>query len=172
MIKIFYRLGDEIMLSRSQTEFATISKENVLWIDILEPTGEEKRATEIFLGTEIQSRDQTEEIESSSRFSEDEMGIYANTYFLSPTGDEMSSDPVSFIITDHTLTTLRDIPLRSFEQLHDVSVKVHPLLHYLKEKGETVREHLRPGLDLHLKQVERTQRYVPEGCQGMVRYYE
>ena len=117
MIKIFYRLGNEILLSRSQTEFATISKENVLWIDILEPTGEEKRATELFLGTEIQSRDQTEEIESSSRFSEDEMGIYANTYFLSPTGDEMSSDPVSFIITDHTLTTLRDIPLRSFDLL-------------------------------------------------------
>jgi len=117
MIKIFYRLGEEIMLARSQTEFATISKENVLWIDILEPTGEEKRATELFLGTEIQSRDQTEEIESSSRFSEDEMGIYANTYFLSPTGDEMSSDPVSFIITDHTLTTLRDIPLRSFDLL-------------------------------------------------------
>ena len=117
MIKIFYRLGNEILLSRSQTEFATISKENVLWIDILEPTGEEKRATEEFLGTEIQSRDQTEEIESSSRFSEDEMGIYANTYFLSPTGDEMSSDPVSFIITDHTLTTLRDIPLRSFDLL-------------------------------------------------------
>ena len=117
MIKIFYRLGNEIMLSRSQTEFATISKENVLWIDILEPTGEEKRATENFLGTEIQSRDQTEEIESSSRFSEDENGIFANTYFLSPTGDEMSSDPVSFIITDHTLTTLRDIPLRSFDLL-------------------------------------------------------
>ena len=117
MIKIFYRRGNEIMLSMSQTEFATISKENVLWIDILEPTGEEKRATEKFLGTEIQSRDQTEEIESSSRFSEDEFGIYANTYFLSPTGDEMSSDPVSFIITDHTLTTLRDIPLRSFDLL-------------------------------------------------------
>ena len=29
----------------------------------------------------------------------------------------MSSDPVSFIITDHTLTTLRDIPLRSFDLL-------------------------------------------------------
>jgi magnesium transporter len=125
MIKIFYRLGNEIMLSRSQTEFATISKENVLWIDILEPTGEEKRATEEFLGTEIQSRDQTEEIESSSRFSEDEIGIYANTYFLSPTGDEMSSDPVSFIITDHTLTTLRDIPLRSFDLLQ-MKVQARP----------------------------------------------
>ena len=117
MIKIFYRHGNEIMLSRSETEFATISKENVLWIDILEPTGDEKRATENFLGTEIQSRDQTEEIESSSRFSEDETGIFANTFFLSPAGDEMSMDPVSFIITDHTLTTLRDIPLRSFDLL-------------------------------------------------------
>ena len=125
MIKIFYRLGNEILLSQSQTEFATISKENVLWIDILEPTGEEKRATEKFLGTEIQSRDQTEEIESSSRFSEDEIGIYANTYFLSPTGDEMSSDAVSFIITDYTLTTLRDIPLRSFDLLQ-MKVQARP----------------------------------------------
>ena len=125
MIKIFYRLGNEIMLSRSQTEFATISKENVLWIDILEPTGEEKRATEKFLGTEIQSRDQTEEIESSSRFSEDEYGLYANTYFLSPTGDEMSSDPVSFILTDYTLTTLRDIPLRSFD-MFQMKIQARP----------------------------------------------
>ncbi len=117
MIKIFYRLGNEIMLSRSQTEFATISKENVLWIDILEPTGEEKRATETFLGTEVQSRDQTEEIESSSRFWEEDEGIFANTSFLSPAGDEMTTDPVSFIITDYTLTTLRDIPLRSFDLL-------------------------------------------------------
>ena len=97
MIKIFYRLGNEIMLSRSQTEFATISKENVLWIDILEPTGEEKRATETFLGTEVQSRDQTEEIESSSRFWEEDEGIFANTSFLSPAGDEMTTDPVSCV---------------------------------------------------------------------------
>ena len=119
MIRIFYRNGEEILLSQSQTEFAAISKENVLWIDLLEPTGEEKRAAEAFLGAKIQSRAQAEEIESSSRFHEAEGLIYANTNFLSPAGDEMSMDPVSFMLTKNTLTTLRDIPIRSFDLLRN-----------------------------------------------------
>ena len=117
MIRIFYRRGSEVLFTQSQTEFATISKENVLWIDLLSPSGEEKRAAETFLDTELQSRAQAEEIESSSRFSEDDKAIYANTNFLSPADDEMLMDPVSFILTDRTLTTMRDIPLRSFDTL-------------------------------------------------------
>ena len=117
MIKIFYRRGSEIVLSRSQTEFASISKENVLWIDLLQPTGDEKRATETFLGTEVQTRAEAEEIESSSRFSEEDGIIFANTNFLSPADDEMLMDPVSFILAGNTITTLREIPLRSFDTL-------------------------------------------------------
>ena len=117
MISIFYRQGAEIIVSQHETEFAQLSKSNVLWIDLLSPTGDEKRAAEAFLGTEIQSRATAEEIESSSRFSENEIAIFANTNFLSPAGDEMSEDPVSFTIVGGTLTTLRDIPLRSFDQL-------------------------------------------------------
>jgi len=119
MIKIFYRLGQEIVLSQSQTEFAAIGKENVLWIDLLEPTGDEKRAVEAFLGTEIQSRAEAEEIESSSRFSEEGKVLFANTNFLSPADDEMLMDPVSFILCDGMLTTLREIPLRSFDTLQN-----------------------------------------------------
>lgn len=117
MIKIFYRQGGEILLARSQTEFATIGKENVIWIDLQQPTGDEKRAAEAFLGTKIQNRGQAEEIETSSRFYETVGYIFANTNFLSPTGDEMSMDPVSFILTKHTLVTLREIPVRSFDLL-------------------------------------------------------
>jgi len=119
MISIFYRQGSEVLLSRSETEFATIGKENVLWIDLLKPTGDEKRATEAFLGTEIQSRAQAEEIESSSRFYEEGDSIFANTNFLSPAGDEMSLDPVSFIITKKILTTLREMPLRSLDVIRN-----------------------------------------------------
>lgn len=117
MIKIFYRRGADINLARSQTEFATIGKENVLWIDLLEPTGDEKRAVEAFLGTEIQTRAQAEEIESSSRFYEEDNAIFANTNFLSPAGDEMAMDPVSFILVDNILTTIREIPIRSFDTI-------------------------------------------------------
>ena len=129
MIKIFYRQGEEILLSQSKTEFAAISKENTLWIDLLDPTGEEKRAAEAFLGATIQSRAQAEEIESSSRFHEADGIIYANTNFLSPTGDEMSMDPVSFMLTKHTLTTLRDIPIRSFDLLTN-KIQARPDLYH------------------------------------------
>ena len=86
-------------------------------LDLLSPTGDEKRATEAFLGTEIQSRATAEEIESSSRFSENDVAIFANTNFLSPADDEMAIDPVSFTLAGDVLTTLREIPLRSFTSL-------------------------------------------------------
>ena len=117
MIKIFYRRGAEIVFAQSETEFAAISKENVLWIDLLQPSGEQKRAVEAYLGTEIQSRAEAEEIESSSRFSEEDGVIFANTNFLSPADDEMLMDPVSFIIAGGILTTVREMPLRSLDTL-------------------------------------------------------
>ena len=117
MIKIFYRLGAEVRFAQSQTEFASIGKENVLWIDLLEPSGDEKRAVESYLGTEIQSRAEAEEIESSSRFYEEDGAIFANTNFLSPAGDEMAMETVSFILKDGILTTLREIPIRTFNTL-------------------------------------------------------
>ena len=117
MISIFYRQGADINVSQHETDFARLGKDNVLWVDLLSPTGDEKRATEAFLGTEIQSRATAEEIESSSRFSENEVAIFANTNFLSPAGDEMAIDPVSFTLVGDVLTTLREIPLRSFTSL-------------------------------------------------------
>ena len=118
MINIFYRLGGKVDYFQSETEFAQLAREDVLWIDLLDPSGEEKRATERFLGTEIQSRAQAEEIESSSRYYETEAAVFANTNYLTPTDDEYSSDAVSFIISDcGTLTTLREVPLRSVTSL-------------------------------------------------------
>jgi len=117
MINIFYRLGSEIVFAQSETEFARLNRDSVLWIDLMDPSGEEKRAAEAFLGTEIQSRAQAEEIESSSRFSESHDAIFANTNYISPEGDELSEDPVSFTLVGNILTTLREIPLRSFTSL-------------------------------------------------------
>ena len=117
MVKIFYRSGAEILSSQSETELSAIGRENVIWIDMLEPTGEQKRYVEQYLGTEIQSRAEAEEIESSSRYSEENGAIFANTNFLSPADDEMLMDAVSFILVKGVLTTIREIPLRSLNTL-------------------------------------------------------
>ena len=117
MVKIFYRSGAEILSSQSETELSAIGRENVIWIDMLQPTGEQKRLVEQYLGTEIQSRAEAEEIESSSRYSEENGAIFANTNFLSPADDEMLMDAVSFILVKGVLTTIREIPLRSLNTL-------------------------------------------------------
>lgn len=117
MIRIFHRSGNEILISNAMEDLTTLERENVLWIDLIEPSGEEKRAAESFNNAMIQSRAQAEEIESSSRFHEAGGIIFANTNFISPTANEMSMDPVSFILAPGTLTTLREIPIRSFDLL-------------------------------------------------------
>ena len=117
MVKILYRSGAEILSTQTEAELAAISRENVLWIDMLQPTGEQKRFVEQYLGTEIQSRAEAEEIESSSRFFEEGGAIFAYTNFLSPADDEMLMDAVSFILVNGVLATIREIPLRSLNTL-------------------------------------------------------
>lgn len=90
---------------------------DVLWIDMIDVEGDEKRAVEAFLGTKLQTRAQAEEIESSSRFSETDEAIFANTNFVIPGPDEYSMETVSFILCHSVLTTIREVPLRSFNIL-------------------------------------------------------
>ncbi|MCR5003437.1 MAG: magnesium and cobalt transport protein CorA [Bacteroidales bacterium] len=117
MINIFYRKNGQIEYEQTIEVYANLAIEDVIWIDLLAPDGEEKHSTEEFLGTEIQSRAQAEEIESSSRYSENETAIFANTNFLLPGSDEYEMEAVSFTIVGDTLTTMRSVPLRSITEL-------------------------------------------------------
>ena len=129
MLNIFYRQNGKIGVSQSEKDFAQISLEDTVWIDLVDPSGVEKRAVEAFLGTEIQSRAQAEEIESSSRYFETDDAIFANTNFLTPGAEEYMMQAVSFTLVDQTLTTLREVPLRSFTELQrrlQVNPKQYP----------------------------------------------
>jgi magnesium transporter len=117
MIDIFYRSNGKVLLSQSVADFTALKHEDVIWIDLFSPNGDEKRAAEAFLNTEIQSRAQAEEIESSSRFSETDTAIFANTNFLIPGPEEYTMEAVSFTLVGNVLATLRDVPLRSFTDL-------------------------------------------------------
>ena len=56
MIAIFYRSNGKILLSQSAADFNVLKQDDVIWIDLFSPDGDEKRAVERFLDTEIQSR--------------------------------------------------------------------------------------------------------------------
>lgn len=117
MIAIFYRKDGKLVVAQSERDLSKLRREDVLWIDLLSPSSEEKHTVDDFLGEEIQSRAQAEEIESSSRYSETENAIFANTNFLMPGPEDYSMEAVSFTFVDNCLTTLRDVPLRSFTEL-------------------------------------------------------
>ena len=118
MIEVFYKSNGQMEMSQSAAVFSQLTPDMVVWIDLFAPSGEEKRTTESFVGTTIQSRAQAEEIESSSRVSETDTAIFANTNFLIPGPEEYSMETVSFILTDSgVLVTLRECPLRSFTDL-------------------------------------------------------
>lgn len=117
MVEIFYRLNGQMTVSRSEADLPGINLQDVIWIDVLSPTGDEKRAVEAYLGTVIQSRATAEEIESSSRFSETDAALFANTNFVIPGPESYVMETVSFIIKGTTLTTLREVQLRSFTEL-------------------------------------------------------
>ncbi|MCI6113292.1 MAG: magnesium and cobalt transport protein CorA [Rikenellaceae bacterium] len=117
MVEIFYRVNGQMTVSRSESELQAINLQDVVWIDLLSPTGDEKRAVEAYLGTVIQSRATAEEIESSSRFSETDAALFANTNFVIPGPESYVMETVSFIIKGTTLTTLREVQLRSFTEL-------------------------------------------------------
>lgn len=129
MIEIFYKSKGQIFISQEIKSLDDLGFDDVLWIDLFEPTGDEKRAVETFLDTTLQSRARAEEIESSSRYSETDTTIFANTNFLIPGPDSYNMEAVSFIISEGILVTIRQVPLRTFTDLQQkivVSYKLYP----------------------------------------------
>jgi magnesium transporter len=117
MLEIFYKDKGQVITTDEIGALDNLGYDDVLWIDLFSPTGEEKRAIEEFLNTNLQSRAQAEEIESSSRYSETENTIFANTNFLIPGPENYSMEAVSFILCEGIIVTIRHVPLRSFTDI-------------------------------------------------------
>ena len=128
MVQIFYKQDRRIVPSEDILLLKDIGFDDVLWIDLYSPTGEEKREVEEFLETTIQSRAQAEEIESSSRYSETETSIFVNTNFLIPGPDDYSMEAISFILCEGILVSIRQARLRTFVDIQR-KIQVHSKLY-------------------------------------------
>ncbi|MBO7278646.1 MAG: magnesium and cobalt transport protein CorA [Bacteroidales bacterium] len=129
MIQIFFKHKGQIVTASTTDLLDELGFDDVVWMDLFSPTGEEKRAVEAFLNTTLQSRAQAEEIESSSRYSETETTIFANTNFLMPGPDSYSMEAVSFILCEGIIVTIRHVQLRSFSDIQrkiQINYKLYP----------------------------------------------
>ncbi|RPH43131.1 MAG: magnesium/cobalt transporter CorA [Desulfobulbaceae bacterium] len=90
----------------------------IFWIDLINPTDEEKLQVEKKFNVELFTEQESEEIESSSKYVEtaDEIGINLN--FLIQDGDNFRNEPVSFIIKNKILITQRNLEFRSFTETY------------------------------------------------------
>lgn len=129
MIQLFYKEKGKISISQSLSFLDELGMDDLLWVDLFEPNGEEKRAVELFLDTSLSSRAQAEEIESSSRYSETETTVSVNTNFLIPGPDEYSMETVSFILVEGIIVSIRNVQLRSFTDVQrriQINSKLYP----------------------------------------------
>ena len=87
----------------------------VQWLDLLNPTREEEQLAEAALGQNIPTREEMAEIEPSSRLYEKQGALFMTASVLHGITDSRpDTDPVSFILTDQLLVTVRYIDPRPF----------------------------------------------------------
>jgi magnesium transporter len=85
------------------------------WLDLLDPTPGERSAAESECGVALPSRDDLNEVESSSRTAEDDGVLFMSVPMGSHghAGDEAPS-PIGFVLSRHLLVTIRYAPSRAF----------------------------------------------------------
>src|SRR5690606_34953432 len=91
-------------------------KRNYLWIDLLHANQEEKDHVCTFFNVKLPTYKEAVEIESSSRYSEDNESIKANSGFLKD-GETPKIHPVSFLLKNNILFTVRNVELQSFAEV-------------------------------------------------------
>jgi magnesium transporter len=85
----------------------TLPPEGV-WIDLVEPTAEEEAKVEAALGIDIPTREELAEIEASSRLYQEDGAVFMTANLIRRgDNDEPESSPVTFIIKDNLLVTVR-----------------------------------------------------------------
>lgn len=86
-----------------------------IWVDLVNPTEEEKQLIEKEFQVELFTEQEVEEIESSSKFIELDTEIGINLNFLSLNDGRYIKEPVSFILKENRLITQREAEYKTFK---------------------------------------------------------
>lgn len=91
---------------------------NIFWLDLISATDEEKHQVEQDFRVELFTKQEREEIESSSKYVETEEEIGINLNFLVQQEGTFINEPVSFILKNNILITQRTQEFRSFSETY------------------------------------------------------
>lgn len=116
MVKIYAFINSNFkVFNLNESNFDDMpSKDEVIWIDMFSPTNEEFKIIEKYFEIEFPTKQETEEIEISSRYWESDKDITVNSYFLVVDGETAHNETVTFILQENFLVTIRYRELRTF----------------------------------------------------------
>ncbi|WP_457626264.1 magnesium/cobalt transporter CorA [Persephonella sp.] len=119
MIRLFVREKQSIkIVNVEDLSQKCENPQSVLWIDILSPSQQELDWVSKEFDVEFPSKQETQEIEISSRYFEDEETITINAYFLiTSEGETPYNETVTFIMKKNHLITVRYKELKTFKEL-------------------------------------------------------
>ena len=116
MIRIFQQ--DETAVRKIKDIDSFSQTDRTLWVDLQNPSREELESVEEKFDVSFQTQQEQAEIESSSRYIEEDDYLIANTNFLIPTKEHgYVNVPVSFMLKDDMLFTYRNADLKSFADM-------------------------------------------------------
>ena len=88
--------------------------EDVLWIDMIDPSDEERQWVQTVFQTELPEDEELKDIEESARCYEDENGLHLNSFFLHDPEEMAQNMTVSFTLHQGRLLTMHEQDLAVF----------------------------------------------------------
>lgn len=96
------------------------------WIDLFVPTAEEEKSVQTFLGVSIPTREEAQEIETSSRFYDEDGKTFLNLPVLvGVDANAPKLSPLSFVVAGSWVVTVRYEDSAAFRQFHSHVVRPH-----------------------------------------------
>lgn len=114
MLRIYYKKERRLAKETDLDLLRSIPVESLVWVDLQNPTIEEKVTVETYFDIKYSSEEESAEIESSSRFNEVEDELIINSNFLSLKEKGFNYYPVSIVLEKGILFTYRDNDLKTF----------------------------------------------------------
>ncbi|RKD16110.1 magnesium and cobalt transport protein CorA [Pelobium manganitolerans] len=128
MLRIYYKKNTRLAKESDVEHLREIPMESLVWVDLQNPTIEEKVTIETYFDIKYSSEEESQEIESSSRFSEMDNEIIINSNFLSVMPNGFEYNPVSIILEKGILFTYRDDDIKTFREAVK-KIKANPTLY-------------------------------------------
>jgi len=116
MVSAFVKSPDKVIREKDIKKLPLLDINDIVWIEMYSPSELEKAFIEDFMKINLQTRQQLEEIETSSRFLEKEDQIIVNSNFFNISHNIYEQEPISFILKNNILVSMRNFDSRTFNE--------------------------------------------------------